>query len=137
MEGVSARARRAGESGLSLLEVLVCAVLLAFGSAAVSNMLASAFVSTDGNSAKTQASDLAAREMEELRAQDYLALSTRNPATVTSNVTWKGIPFAVQSTVTRDTPAPNMSTIDVTVTWAQRGHTQTYTLNTIYADTRN
>jgi Tfp pilus assembly PilM family ATPase len=49
---------------------------------------------------------------------------------------WNGTNFAVQSTVTRDSPATSMSTISVAVTWTQRGQNYAYNLQTIYADTR-
>ena len=86
-------------------------------------------------SAMTHATDLAIQEIENLRAADYSTLASRTAPG--SPDTWNGTRFDVQSTVTRDSPAPNMSTIVVAVTWGQRGQSYGYNLQTIYADPRS
>jgi Tfp pilus assembly protein PilV len=126
--------QRLGEEGLTLIEVLVAAVILAAGSVAVSSLIAAGLIRADTNSAMTHATDLAIQEIENLRAADYSTLASRTAPN--SPDTWNGTQFAIQSTVTRDSPAPNMSTIVVAVTWAQRGQTYSYNLQTIYADPR-
>jgi len=126
--------RALGEEGLTLIEVLVAAVILAAGSVAVSSLIAAGIIRSDTNSAMTHATDLAIQEIEDLRSLDYSTLASRTAPN--SPDVWNGTSFAVQSTVTRDSPAPNMSIISVAVTWAQRGRTYAYNLQTIYADTR-
>ena len=126
--------RRLGEKGLTLIEVLVAAVILAAGSVAVSSLIAAGLIRADTNSAMTHATDLAIQEIETLRATDYATLASRTAPN--SPDTWNGTPFTIQSTVTRDAPAPNMSTIVVAVTWTQRGQNYGYNLQTIYADPR-
>ncbi len=127
--------RKLGEEGLTLIEVLVAAVILAAGSVAVSSLIAAGLIRADTNSAMTHATDLAIQEIENLRATDYAALASRTAPN--SPDTWNGTRFAIQSTVTRDSPAPNMSAIVVAVTWAQRGQNYGYNLQTIYADPRS
>lgn len=127
--------RRLGEEGLTLIEVLVAAVILAAGSVAVSSLIAAGLIRADTNSAMTHATDLAIQEIENLRAADYSALASRTAPN--SPDTWNGTSFDIRSTVTRDSPAPNMSTIVVAVTWAQRGQSYGYNLQTIYADPRS
>ena len=122
------------EAGLTLVELLVSAALVAIGAGAVSALLSSAFVRSDTNSAQTHAGMLAAREMESLRAQDYTTLASRTAPN--SPDRWTGLSFAINSGVTRDTPAPNLSTIVVTVDWSQRGRAYNYVLRSVYADTR-
>jgi prepilin-type N-terminal cleavage/methylation domain-containing protein len=126
--------KRLGQEGLTLIEVLVAAVILAAGSVAVSSLIAAGLIRSDTNSAMTHATDLAIQEIEDLRSFDYTTLASRTAPN--SPDVWNGTSFAIQSTVTRDAPAPNMSTISVAVTWSQRGQNYGYNLQTIYADTR-
>ncbi len=126
--------RALGEDGLTLIEVLVAAVILAAGSVAVSSLIAAGLIRSDTNSAMTHATDLAIQEMEDLRSLDYSTLASRTAPN--SPDVWNGTSFAVETTVTRDSPAPSMSTIVVAVTWRQRGQNYGYTLQSIYADTR-
>jgi Tfp pilus assembly protein PilV len=126
-------ARRQG--GLTLVEVLVAALILAVACVGVSSLLAAGLVSSDTTGAMTHATDLAIQEMESLRALDYAALASRTPPN--SPEVWNGTSFTIQSTVTRDSPAPNMSAVRVAVTWAQRGRSYSYTLQSIYGDTRS
>jgi Tfp pilus assembly protein PilV len=123
-----------GEDGLTLIEVLVAAVILAAGSVAVSSLIAAGLIRSDTNSAMTHATDLAIQEIEDLRSLDYTTLASRTAPN--SPDVWNGTSFAIQSTVTRDSPDPNMSTLSVLVTWSQRGQNYAYNLQTIYADTR-
>ena len=123
-----------GEDGLTLIEVLVAAVILAAGSVAVSSLMAAGLIRSDTNSAMTHATDLAIQEIEDLRSLDYSTLASRTAPN--SPDVWNGTNFAIQSTVTRDSPDLNMSTLSVLVTWAQRGQNYAYNLQTIYADPR-
>ncbi len=127
--------RRLGEEGLTLIEVLVAAVILAAGSVAVSSLIAAGLIRSDTNNAMTHATDLAIQEIEDLRSIDYGTLANRTAPN--SPDTWNGTTFTIQSTVTRDSPGPSMSTIVVAVTWGQRGQNYGYNLQTIYADPRN
>ena len=127
--------RVGGQDGLTLIEVLVAAVLLAVGSVAVSSLIIGGLIRADTNNAMTHGTDLAIQEMEDLRSLDYSTLASRTAPN--SPEVWNGTSFTIGSTVTRDSPAPNMSTISVAVTWAQRGQTYGYNLQTIYADTRS
>lgn len=129
---------RRGQEGLTLIEALVAGLLLVIATAAVSKLVAGGLVRNDINAALTHATDLAAGEMEDLRSIDYATLASRTAPN--SPDVWpppNGTSFTIQSTVTRDSPAPNMSTLVVLVTWAQRGRPYSYTLQSIYADTRN
>ena len=127
--------RAKGQDGLTLIEVLVAAVILAAGSVAVSSLIAAGLIRSDTNNAMTHATDLAIQEMEDLRSLDYGTLASRTAPN--SPDVWNGTSFTIQSTVTRDSPALNMSSIAVAVTWAQRGRTYGYNLQNIYADTRS
>ena len=83
----------------------------------------------------THATDLAIREMEDLRSLTTARSASRTAPN--SPDSWNGTSFTIQSTVTQDSPAQNMSTISVAVTWAQRGQGYRYSLQSIYADTRS
>ncbi len=123
-----------GQAGLTLVEVLVAAVILAVASVGVSSLLAGGLIRSDVNSAMTHATDLAIQEMEDLRSLDYSTLNSRTAPN--SPDVWNGTSFTIQSTVIPNSPAQNMSTINVAVTWAQRGQNYRYSLRSIYADTR-
>lgn len=127
--------RAMGQDGLTLIEVLVAAVILAVGSVAVSSLIAAGLIRSDINDTMTHATDLAIQEMEDLRSLDYGTLASRTAPN--SPDVWNGTSFTIQSTVTRDSPAPNMSTIGVSITWAQRTQSYGYNLQSIYADTRS
>lgn len=136
MKGWSRRVPKArGQEGLTLIEVLVAAVILAVASVGVSSLLAGGLIRSDTNSAMTHATDLAIEEMEDLRSLAYGTLASRTAPN--SPDVWNGTSFTIQSTVTRDSPAVNMSTIGVAVTWSQRGQSYSYGLQSIYADTRS
>jgi prepilin-type N-terminal cleavage/methylation domain-containing protein len=126
---------RGNQEGLTLIEVLVAAVILAVVSVGISSLLAAGLTRSDTNSAMTHATDLAIQEMEDLRSLDYSTLASRTAPN--SPEVWNGTTFTIQSTVNRDSPAPNMSSVGVTVTWALRGQPYSYTLQSIYADTRS
>ncbi len=127
--------RTSGQDGLTLIEVLIAALLLVLASTAVSSLVAGGLIRADTNSALSHATDLAAGEMEDLRSLDYGTLASRTAPN--SPDVWNGTSFTIQSTVTRDSPAANMSTIVALVSWAQRAKSYSYTLQSIYADTRN
>lgn len=127
--------RATRQDGLTLIEVLVAAVILAAGTVAVSSLIATGLIRSDVNNAMTHATDLAIQEMEDLRSIDYTTLASRTAPS--SPDVWNGTSFTIGSTVTRDSPALNMSTLVVAVTWAQRGQTYGYNLQSIYADTRS
>lgn len=135
IEAVEKVLRAAGQDGFTLIEVLVAAVILAVGSAAVSSLIVAGLIRADTNSAMTHATDLAIQEMEDLRSLDYTTLASRTAPD--SPDLWNGTSFTIRSTATPDSPAPNMSTLSVAVTWAQRGQNYGYNLQTIYADPRS
>ena len=124
-----------GQEGLTLIEVLVAAVILAVASVGVSSLLSGALIRSDVNSAMTHATNLAIQEMEDLRSLNYSVLASRTAPN--SPDVWNGTSFTIESTVTADSPAENMSTLSVAVTWAQRGQSYRYSLQSIYADTRS
>ncbi len=121
------------ENGMTLIEALVCAILLALGSAAVSSLITGGLLASDKHSALLHAQALATAEIEDLRALDYGTLASRTPL----DDSWNGMTFAIDSTVTRDAPEPNMSTVSVWVTWSQRGQRFGYNLDSLFTDTRS
>jgi Tfp pilus assembly protein PilV len=121
------------ESGMTLVEALVCAILLALGSAAVSSLITGGLVASDKHSALLHAQVLATAEIEDLRSLDYSTLASRTPLADS----WNGMTFTIDSTVTRDAPDANMSTVSVWVTWSQRGQGFAYNLDSVFTDTRS
>lgn len=109
------------------MEVLAAMVLFALVASAVGALATQSMVHTVRNRHATNAALIAQEELERLRGLDYA-----NLASSTSTVIMGGQTFSVNSNVAADSPADNMSTITVTVTWTGPEGARSYALQTIY-----
>lgn len=125
-----------GEEGFTLIEIIVAIMLLVvalLGMASVTTMV------IKGNSFSkmmTTATTLAQDKMEDLNDTRYTALPVgvaTDYATVRGTVqaSATGAYFRRSSTVTANSPAANMKSISVTVSWPQPSPTHSVTVNTI------
>jgi prepilin-type N-terminal cleavage/methylation domain-containing protein len=126
--GMTVRDRR----GFTLIEVMVAVALLVIG---ILGLIATATSVIQGNAISRQmttAATLAEERMEILKRQSYTAAdltagSHNDPGNPLSSIytrTW---------TVTDNTPAANMKTVQVTVSWTRKGSAHNVNLNTIIA----
>ncbi|MEJ5868714.1 type II secretion system protein [Pseudokineococcus sp. 5B2Z-1] len=120
------------EAGFSLTEVMVAALVLGIGAAAVGSVLISALGLTRGNNQRVQAAALVTAEVEEARGQS-VDLLAEGPSSRT--VVQQGTTFTVQRDVAWTTGAAGTDacaqtsaatltkTVTVTVTWPDMGST--------------
>jgi type IV pilus modification protein PilV len=123
-------------SGFSLIEVLIATVVIGIGFLAAASMQG---MSVGGNSKSqlmTAAVYLAEDKIEELRSLDYLDI--RSADDPEENLDEHGVSasnglFDRTWTVTHDSPGVLMKTVDVTVTWSERGVDHNLTITTVVA----
>jgi type IV pilus assembly protein PilV len=104
------------QSGFTLIEVMIAVVILAAGILALATMQIVSIRSNAFSTEMTYATMLAQSQFEQFRNMNYTnVVSGSNP--IPASETSKGIPYTVQWTVTNNTPATNMKTILLRVTW--------------------
>ncbi|MBI4525486.1 MAG: prepilin-type N-terminal cleavage/methylation domain-containing protein [Deltaproteobacteria bacterium] len=120
---------KTGQSGFTLLEVLVALVVLSVG---LLGMAALTVGIIDGNLYSknvTTATVIAEARLEDIRRAGYVAAT---PGTVgPDSVSMGGASFARLTSITDNTPLVGNRTVAVTVSWG--GGTHSVTLNTILA----
>lgn len=121
------------DEGFSLTEVMVAALVLAIGAAAVASLLINALALSRGNSQRVQAAALVTAEVEDARGQ---SVDTLPEGTSTRAVTQQGTTFTVQRIVAWATSAAGADacattsaatltkTVAVTVIWPDMGTTE-------------
>lgn len=118
---------RKRQRGVSLMEVLAAMVLFALVASAVGSLTTQSMVHSVRNRHSTNASLIAQEELERLRGLDYVDLTS-----ATTSMSMGGQSYSVVSNVAANTPAANMSTITVTVSWTGPEGARSYVVQTIY-----
>ena len=121
------------DRGSMLLEALVSICLLGIGMAALSGLMVQHTRAAGTNHLLTTAIALGEQELEDLRSQDYNTGLVSRTTTSTLGITT----YTITTTVTADTPALNMKTVNTNVTWSGLNGSQSYALNTIYTQLQN
>ena len=116
---------RKGESGFSLVEVMVAMVIFLVASMGLLPLLMTNMQANQGNALHAQARRLAGEAMATLQGVDYAILGLAGG----DSQLFEGI--EIRQAVEEDTPAQNQSRITVTALWQQRGHQHRYQLQTI------
>jgi len=112
--------RRRGESGLTVVEVLVAVVLFSVGLGATGSLI---LVTTGQGSLSKRGSDAAAlaeQEMEKAHDQNFASMTA---GTITTTYTVGSDVYTVTRTTTINDPSPNVNRVHVTVTWGGWGAT--------------
>ncbi len=117
------------DPGFTLLEVLVAVSVLAVGILAVASMQVTAIRGNRIAGAMTEALNLATDRLEKLSVLPYETVaSAATPET--------SGPYTVNWTVTADSPLPKTKSVEVVVSWIDRGHGRQVTLRHILAEIR-
>ncbi len=120
------------EKGLTLLEVLVGMVVLSLGLLALAKMQITAIQVNAASGRLTQGTAFAQDKVEQLMALPYAdaKLDDQTPVgeftTYTETRPAQG--YTITWTVDQDTPAVGVKTINLKVTWSNRGRQKTFLL---------
>jgi len=120
------------EKGLTLLEVLVAMVVLSLGLLALAKMQITAIQVNAISGRLTQGTAIAQDKVEQLMALPYAdaKLDDQTPVgeftTYTETRPAQG--YTITWTVDQDTPAVGVKTINLKVTWSNRGRQKTFLL---------
>jgi prepilin-type N-terminal cleavage/methylation domain-containing protein len=117
-----------GRRGFTLIEIVVAIVLLAFGVLASASLTAALMRSNSGVTNRTRGVETLRLKVEELQSQTYAEVASGN-----DTATVGGVTFNRAWTVTPNSPAANLKTITLTVTWTDRQGNHTATNQTIRA----
>lgn len=124
MRNIAAKTRKPRkEEGFSLLEVLIAISIFSIGILAVATMQISAINGNASARRHTEAATFAADRAERLMALPY------DHAELAAGAH----PGSPSWTVTDDTPVPNTKTVNVIVTWSDRGTQKSLSLDFIKA----
>jgi len=114
--------------GFTLIEVVVAIVMLTFGVLASASLTAALMRSNRGVTNRTRAVETLRLKVEDLQSQQYSEIVTGS-----DTATIGGITFTRGWTVTPDSPAANLKTVTLTVTWGDRQGNHTISNQTIRA----
>ena len=114
--------------GFTLIEIVVAIVMLTFGVLASASLTAALMRSNRGVTNRTRAIETLRLKVEDLQSLNYTEIADGN-----DTATIGGITFNRAWTVTANSPAANLKTVSLTVTWADRQGNHTITNQTIRA----
>jgi prepilin-type N-terminal cleavage/methylation domain-containing protein len=117
-----------GSRGFTLIEVVVAIVMLTFGVLASASLTAALMRSNRTVTNRTRAVETLRLKVEDLQSQQYSQIASGN-----DTATVGGITFNRAWTVTPDSPAANLKTVALTVTWGDRQGNHTISNQTIRA----
>src|SRR2546422_2424799 len=113
------------EKGLTLLEVLVAMVVLSLGLLALAKMQITAIQVNAASGRLTQGTAFAQDKVEQLMALPY---DDANLAVTTHTETRPAQGYTITWQVDQDILAVGVKTINLTVTWSNRGRQKTFSL---------
>ncbi len=113
--------------GFTMIEIIIAVLLLTVG---LIGIVSVSVMVIDGNyysKTVTTATSLAKDKLEELQSMSYENIISSSSPETKENI------FSRSWTVTANSPAANMKTVVVTVTWPWKGQTKDVTLRSIIA----
>ncbi len=100
--------------GFTLLEVLVALILLSFGMLGVANLTIGVIKGNSYSKNVTTATIVAQQQIEQAQRLGY---TNSNSLAGSATISMGGTTFTRTTTVTNSTPAANMKTVSVAVSW--------------------
>src|SRR4030095_3401936 len=127
------RGTRATQKGFTLIEVLVAVFILTIGLLGTAGLTTGIIRGNHYSKNITSATAAAQSQLESVKSSGYVKAVAANFPTDT--VSMGGMTFNRATTITSDSPAANMKTISVVVTWTESNNTtRSVTLQTILAE---
>lgn len=118
--------------GFTLIETLVALTVFSIGMLGTANLVGVLIYSSTLSHTRTTATLLAQDTLEALRNTAYTDIASAEETVVATNA----VRYTRTTTVRTDHPAAGMKTVDVTMRWYTRKHTQrTVVLTTIVTET--
>lgn len=114
--------------GFTLIEIVVAIVMLTFGVLASASLTAALMRSNRGVTNRTRAVETLRLKVEDLQSQAYVNIVSGN-----DTATIGGVTYSRAWTVTPDSPAANLKTVTLSVTWGDRQGNHTISNQTIRA----
>ena len=119
--------------GFTLIETLVALTVFSIGMLGTANLVGVLIYGSTLSHRRTTATLLAQDTLEALRNTAYTAITPVEETVIATNA----VRYTRTTTVRTDHPAAGMKTVDVTMRWRSRGHTQrTVVLTTIVTETQ-
>ena len=121
------RCRESDRRGFTMIEIIIAVLLLTVGLIGIVSVSVMVIDGNQFSKTMTTATSLAKDKLEELQNASYENITSSTAPETKENI------YQRSWTVTADSPAVNMKTIVVTVTWPWKGQTKDVTLRTIIA----
>lgn len=123
-----------GNRGFTLLEVLVTALILAVGLLGTLGLATGVIRGNYFSKNLTSATVIAQTQLEAAHSKGYASLTAANFPATPATISMGGVNFTRTTTITNNSPANNMRTVSVTVTWNESNNTaRSVSLQTIVA----
>lgn len=126
--------RSRSRGGFTLIEMLVAILILTIGLLGTAGLTAQVVQGNFFSKNITSATAIAQTQLEAVQNKGYAGTTTTSFPSAAATVSMGGVNFSRTTTITNDSPASNMKTIGVTVSWNESNNmARSITLQTILA----
>ena len=120
--------------GFTLIELLVTMLILTIGLLGTAGLTTGIIRGNFFSKNITSATVIAQTQLEAVQNKGYLGATTANFPSAAQTVPMDGLNYGRTTSITNDSPAANMKTISVTVSWTEANNTaRSINLQTILA----
>jgi len=122
------------QCGFTLIELLIAMVILSIGMLGTASLTTGIIRGNFFSKNITSATAIAQTQLEAVQREGYVTTTTTNFPSSAQTVGMGGVNFSRTTTIANDSPAANMKTITVAVSWNEAGNAaRSVNLQTILA----